>query len=338
MPMKSFELKKGLLFYENTKQKGLKTVLVSLVGLQGSSYRKPGVRMFIAEDGSMSGAISGGCVEKEVYQQALSVFQSGVPKIISYDGRFRLGCEGFLYILIEAFTLETKKVAQLVSFLNDRQPLEIITHYKEALEAEGNFGSYFKMTQTGQELFIKSTLKNDPEDHLVFRQTVLPNHQLIVIGAEHDAERLCEAAAFVGWEVVILASAKSIKSNTDFPKAKSLHLSNPDSFDFGCIDVYTSVVIMTHSYQYDLQYLIKLSVHHLSYIGILGSSKRKYQLENDLLEFCPELEDHFLEAIHSPAGLSIGAVTPEEISISIIAEIMKVTQAKEQILSREKAK
>ena len=87
-------------------ESGLKTVLASVVSLEGSSYRKPGVRMSIQENGKMIGAVSGGCVEKEILRQAQSVFENGKPKLMVYDGRYRLGCEGILYILISYLILK----------------------------------------------------------------------------------------------------------------------------------------------------------------------------------------------------------------------------------------
>lgn len=80
---------------------GIPCVMASVVALDGSSYRKPGVRMLIAKNGTMTGAVSGGCVEKEILFQAESVLKLQKAKMMTYDGRFRLGCEGILYILIE---------------------------------------------------------------------------------------------------------------------------------------------------------------------------------------------------------------------------------------------
>ena len=82
---------------------GIKTALASVVSLDGSSYRRPGVRMSIQENGKMIGAVSGGCVEKEILRQAQRVFETNTSTLMEYDGRYRLGCEGFLYILIEPF-------------------------------------------------------------------------------------------------------------------------------------------------------------------------------------------------------------------------------------------
>ena len=80
---------------------GKKAVFVSVVALDGTSYRRPGVRMIISEDGETVGAVSGGCVENEIIRQADSVFRNDKAKIMNYDGRLRIGCEGIITILIE---------------------------------------------------------------------------------------------------------------------------------------------------------------------------------------------------------------------------------------------
>ena len=97
------EFKDIVTAYLMATEKGLKTVLASVVDLDGSSYRKPGVRMLLLENGDMIGAVSGGCVEKDIARKAVSVFEDGKSKMMIYDGRFRLGCEGILYILLETF-------------------------------------------------------------------------------------------------------------------------------------------------------------------------------------------------------------------------------------------
>ena len=86
----------------------IKSVLATVVDLDGSSYRHPGVRMLLSSNGDMVGAVSGGCVEKEVLQRAQSVFKTGKSKIMTYDGRYRLGCEGVLYILLEPFEVSNE--------------------------------------------------------------------------------------------------------------------------------------------------------------------------------------------------------------------------------------
>ncbi|WP_299218246.1 XdhC/CoxI family protein [uncultured Aquimarina sp.] len=325
--MKSFELKNILTFYQDSENKGIKTVLVSLVGLDGSSYRKQGVRMAIAQDGTMMGAISGGCVEKKLYHSALSVFDKNVSKVISYDGRYKLGCEGFLYILIEPFYLNKKDCALLLNTIEKRRSFEIVSFYRKMDEIEGNFGSFFYIN--GIEISTNSYSIHPEENYFEkFNQTINPDIQLVIIGSEHDAIKLCRAASFLGWNVIVITSSKNPENRINFLGAKAVKFEPPETINFNFIDSYTSVVLMTHSFSQDFQYLLKLALAPPKYIGILGSSKRKMQLENQILDFLPNAELSFLDSIYSPAGLAINAETPEEIAVSIIAEITSIMSNK----------
>ena len=118
------------------KKLGIRSVLVTVVDLDGSSYRKPGVRMLILENERMIGAVSGGCVEKEIIRQSKSIFKDGKSKIFTYDGRFRLGCEGVLYILLEEFNPNEGFIDAFQNCLNDRNSFAIHSKY---IREEGVF-------------------------------------------------------------------------------------------------------------------------------------------------------------------------------------------------------
>ena len=119
------------------QSKGLKSVLATVVYLEGSSYRKPGVRMLISEDMKMTGAVSGGCVEAEVRRRAKPVFQDGKTRMMTYDGRYRLGCEGILYILIEPFRVSESLAEVFKSILQNRSAFTIKSYYE--LNDNGDF-------------------------------------------------------------------------------------------------------------------------------------------------------------------------------------------------------
>lgn len=323
--MQSFELKDGLHFYRKARSQRSKVVMASLVGLQGSSYRRPGVRMFIAQDGSMSGALSGGCVEKEIIASAQSVFANGVSKIISYDGRYRLGCEGFLYILIEIFDLSEDQIVQIETRIKQRTSIQMTSYYQEGETLLGNFYSRISFVDIDHSFPVAPLKKTANEQLRSFEQEIPPNHQLIIIGTEHDAQKLCANAVLLGWDVTIVASPNNPKNTADFPEAKNVLNGQPDTLDLSIIDRFTSVVLMTHNYALDLKYVLILRSAKIPYIGILGSKKRKTALENDILEYAPEVTIGFLDTLHSPAGLNLGATTPQEIALSILAEIMQVT-------------
>jgi xanthine/CO dehydrogenase XdhC/CoxF family maturation factor len=140
---------------------------------------------------------------------------------------------------------------------------------------------------------------------------------------------LCKISANLGWEVNVITSAKDSANITHFPGANSVLGESPETLNFDTIEKNTAIVIMNHSYVQDLKYLVKLTSFHCEYIGILGSTKKRERLFNELLEFVPDISDDFFDSVYAPAGLHIGAQTPEEIAISIVAEILSVIRKKE---------
>ncbi len=303
------------------QQLKLKSVLASVVHLDGSSYRKPGVRMLIDDHGQMTGAVSGGCVEKEVLRRAASVFETGMPKVMTYDGRYRLGCEGILYILIEPFYVSEGLASGLNAQLSSRKAFAIESFFKREDEATGNFGSQVHLAEKTYAFrgnFIPETTLT------TFTQSLQPLFKLLIIGGEHDAVKLCSMASLLGWEVEVITAIKDPKTLGDFPGATRVSATPPELFS-PQMDSQTAVVLMTHNYTQDLKYLLKLRSSRPGYIGILGSAKRRNRLQNEVFEYT-ELNEDLLDLIHSPAGLDLGAETPEEIALSILSEIMSVTK------------
>lgn len=311
------------------QQKGLKNVLASVVHLNGSSYRKPGVRMLIAEDLSTIGAVSGGCVEKEIILRANSVFADDKAKIITYDGRYRLGCEGILYILIEPFLVENEFLESFLLAIKQRESLKIASYFIKEDEIKGNFGSQITFSDHTKFTFSKNFLVEKTTPLEEFTQVLQPAFRLLIIGGEHDAVKLCKIAANLGWEVDVITNAKDAKQLADFPGANSVIGESPETIEFLDLKDNTAIVLMNHSYVQDLKYVVKLANYQTKYIGILGALERGERLFNELFEFVPEVSESFLDSIYTPAGLHIGAQTPEEIAVSIIAEILSVFRNKE---------
>ena len=305
------------------QKRGLNNVLATVVFLEGSSYRKPGVRMLICEDATMVGAVSGGCVEKEVSRRAQSVFKDNKAKIITYDGRYRLGCEGILYILIEPFRVSDELFQEFTRCNEQRKSFEIQSYYKKEDECIGNFGSIIRFKNNLNISFSNDFNLDEVKDAEEFTQVLQPTYKLLIIGGEHDAVKLCTLANTLGWEVDVITSIKDPKESSDFPGAKNVRSETPETINLN-IDNETAVVLMTHNYVQDLKYLLKLEPLEINYIGIIGSAKRREQLQNELIHYAPDLSETFLERIYSPAGLNIGAITPEEIALSILSEILSV--------------
>ena len=309
------------------KKRTLKSVLASVVALDGSSYRRPGVRMLIDEKGGMVGAVSGGCVEKEIIRQSASVFKTGQAKMMTYDGRYRLGCEGVLYILIEPIQFSDVFLDMFYKCIDERYSFEIISYLNKKEGVFDGIGSFVKFDNSA--VFPISEEKENlskSESLSVFKQTMPPRFKLIIIGGEHDAVQLCKYASLTGWEVSVITGPLEPKSLQNFPGAKTFYAVSPEEMNVSKIDNQTAVVLMTHNFATDLRYLVALKETNPVYIGLLGPSRRREDLLNQFLEYTPEISDIFLDAIHGPAGINIGAETPQEIAISIVSEILALVR------------
>ena len=327
------ELKKIITAYTKAKKHNIKAVLATVVALKGSSYRRPGVRMLILDNDETIGAVSGGCVEKEVIRQAVTVFTTGVAKVMTYDGRYRLGCEGILYVLLEPFTPNEDFCNTFWKVVKDRLEFSITSYFEQKDTENSSFGSVFSFFNEKYAVYNKFQLN---EELPTFIQNLEPCFKLMIIGAEHDAVQLTSYAALTGWEVTVCVIPKEEKQLLDFPGAESLQVTMPEELDVSKIDNQTAVVLMTHSYVKDLQYLLALKNAQPIYIGLLGPTTRREKLLNEFIEQYPEVNDAFLDVIHGPAGLHIGAETPQEISIAIVAEILTVIRKTKPIQLKDK--
>lgn len=326
------EFKSILEAAQKWSNQGLKSVLASVVDLEGSSYRRPGVRMLLCENGQFVGAVSGGCVEKEVLNQCQSIFSDGKAKMMQYDGRLRLGCEGKISILLEPFELSKEALQSFSKALVNRQSMRLSSYYKNEFGVFDGIGT--SLSVNDQNYSLSNT--NLKEDLLLFEQELTPLFQLLIIGAEHDAVQLSKAASNLGWEVTVMASADEQKFIEYFSGATRLITPLFKDIDQSLVDNQTAVMLMSHSFNKDVQYLLALEGVSAAYFGLLGPLHRRERLIDQLLELRPEIDLDFIEQLRGPAGIDIGAESAAEIAISIIAEILSVVRDRQPILLKDK--
>ncbi|GAB1308126.1 XdhC family protein [Urechidicola sp. KH5] len=317
------EFKKIIQAIKLANKANQKTVLATVVAVDGSSYRGAGVRMLVLESGNIVGAISGGCVEKEVVLQAESVLRSGTSKIMTYDGRFRLGCEGTLYVLLELVDLNMNQLNEIGDLLDNRIPFDISSKYYLE-EGEKLMGS--NLIFNGKTINLSESASLKLSNAINFSETLYPCFRLFIVGTEHDAASLSKASSQLGWEVTVIAAPDSQKSLSQFPGAKYLEKLGSEAFSKLVFDSQTAVVLMSHNFAKDVLYLKALKDKEPMYIGLLGPAKRRNQMLDAFIEYHVEVSDEFLDTIYGPAGLDIGAETPEEIAVSIISEIVAVSR------------
>jgi xanthine dehydrogenase accessory factor len=255
--------------------------LATLVRARGSSYRRPGARMLVSNDGSSVGSLSGGCLEEEVAQLAQEVMRRGRPKLIPFDMRRRFGCNGEIEIFIER--TDKKFLFDLAEHTDARQSCMAVTNFEDLSRALGS-----KIMDGGEQASSRD-----------FIQQIDPPIQLIIIGGGHDTIPFRALSELLGWTLL------ETENIPDLP-------TNPDPW--------TTVVVKTHNYGRDFSALRMLAPLGLRYLGLIGPRRRRDQLLADLFDITGPIDAE----LFSPAGLDLGAETPQEIALAIVSEIQSV--------------
>jgi len=324
-----------------------KAALATVVKVRGSSYRSPGARMLITDDGKWVGSISGGCLEGDALRKARMVMQSNKPMTITYDTReesnqnlgIGLGCNGVIDVLIEPIHPEENynSVTLFESFLQKNEPIALATIFSPDFAGEKlvmNSAGDFTYTVTNQDISnaIRADLAESFETKKsqaklygsteVFLELIQPVVKLILFGGGFDARPVSAMAKTLGWDVTVTDECVAHIAPVFFPSADTLSLCKREFIerDFN-ITPYTACVLMSHNYEYDRDVLKKLLTTNTPYIGILGPRKRFDKMVAEFKKEGIELSVDAIHRIHSPIGLDIGAETPDEIAVSIIAEI-----------------
>jgi xanthine/CO dehydrogenase XdhC/CoxF family maturation factor len=307
------------------------TIMVTLVGVEGSSYRRPGARMLLSSEGRRTGSISGGCLEDDVIAHARGVQGSGRAKVITYDTTSEndlvwgvgLGCHGVVHLLIEELPPRPVWAEVLRENLRKRVPTEL------AVVWQGPEGTRLGTSLAGN---VR------PEPGLtVFRQTVLPPTPLVVFGAGDDARPLVRFAKELGWQVNVVDARPAFATPARFPEADGTVVARPEEAVARINPEADSVVIvMTHHYHHDVPLLRALLPRPLAYLGLLGPRKRAERILSDLTADGFTVTPDMRERLHAPVGLDLGAETPEAVALSILAEMQAVLARRDARPLRER--
>jgi len=345
--------------YDVAKQSGKACVLATVVHLEGSSYRRPGARMLVLEDGLMIGAISGGCLEGDALKKALLTFTEKKSRLVTYDTSdeedasvgVQLGCEGIIQVLFEYIhvDLPLNPIELLRKSISKRQSVALVTLFDLSDKKNNQIGTCILQEQDGTisvqtqatnltQLFSDSIQKAFLNNQSVqtsisyasntlnaFIEFIMPPISMVVVGAGNDAIPLLQIGNILGWEVNIVDGRKTHAKADRFINACQVIVSKPEKvLEQIQIDHRTCFVLMTHNYKYDLAMLKALLPTQVSYIGVLGPKKKLQKMLAALKEEGMDITDQMLSKIYGPTGLDIGAETAQEIATSIIAEIQAV--------------
>lgn len=355
--------------YRRVEAEGIKTALATVVKVTGSSYRQPGARMLVTEDGQLTGAISGGCLEGDALKKALLAIQQQQNKLVTYDTSndedadfgVQLGCNGIVHILFEPINsadkhnplkilekiVDKREDAVLVCLFSltrggGAQPGTVLLYRKDEHTASRDgldflLGDIRKMFENKATRIKSITYEGENSEALI--EYIAPAVSLIIAGAGNDVKPLTEIASVMGWEVTVGEGRPAHATPRRFPSAKAVKVTTAEDFmNDMVIDDHTFFVLMTHNYRYDLTVLRDLLTYSNSrYIGILGPKTKLNRMIDDLAAEGFTVTPQHLERMYGPVGLDIGAETSEEIALSIISEIKAVLEGRKGSSLRYKA-
>jgi len=294
--------------------------LATLVDVEGSSYRRTGARFLLAGNGRSAGSISGGCLEDDVRERAKGVLADGKPQVAVYDTTSEndlvwgvgLGCHGIVRIFIEKLPLSPAWAAVLSSNLEARAQTGLEVVWQGAPQ-----------DQLGTRLADHAPRL--PPGARVFRQTATAPVRLVVCGAGEDAIPLVRFAHGLGWHVTVGDPRPAFATSTRFPEADRVIAAPPEGIARQVpTEDPTVVVIMTHHYVHDVPLVRAFLPRPLAYLGLLGPRKRAERILKDLALGGLTPTHAQLARFHAPVGLDLGADNPEEVALSIVAEIRSV--------------
>jgi xanthine dehydrogenase accessory factor len=357
------DLEHVLPLWHELEAAGSDYVLATVVAVEGSSYRKPGARMLLANDGRRAGTVSGGCLEAEVARRAWWLTANG-PVVERYstleddgDLPYGSGCGGVVFILLERRPTARPLLIALEAAFSARIPVAIATvldgpnighrvlspssHTGEAtLNVDAELTPLVDLAlesreSSDQKIVLERTLTRVGIDYRAARPG------LWIFGAGDDAQPLLHLARELGWFVAVADGRSHLATKSRFFEADeviALPIADFPAASNRCLDIHPSdtVVLMTHSFEQDSRILALLlkdfKTWPLSYIGILGPQRRTREALSaaaKLLGHSPTIDrvEQWLAQIYAPTGIDLGADTPASIALSILAEIQQTLNA-----------
>ena len=310
-------------------QAGNALALVTLVNVEGSSYRNEGARLLIGRDGDYAGSVSGGCLEAEILRKAHWLTRTGAA-VQRYSTQFDdtaeipygLGCGGTVDVLIEPANtpeFEAEMQAMAASLKGEERHSE--TRYASA-------GKILlrRITDSRDRVVFQSSDWQAMDLRMLFSEVLAPPQRLFVFGAGDDAQPMVRMSSLLGWTTYVLDGRAQWARSERFPEAEQVVAGD----QLGTLQPQTrdAVILMTHSYEQDREWLKQVLPCAPRYIGLLGSRHRSALLIHEVAETLHWSVSEACANTFSPIGLDLGGDGAEAIALSAVAEIQAYTQGK----------
>ncbi len=351
------EIKSILKAYQHVDHATTRAALATVVRVEGSSYRRTGARMLVMDNGTWVGGISGGCLEGDALKRARLAIAKTQASLVTYDTTnddehqigVGLGCNGIIDVLLAPIEPgdPNSPLAILESVVSDRRQTNVLLTITK-LDGElnglraGNIIRYENrqsLLDLGAETLIEATEQalqrviqeskssalafelSDGRPLGLFAEFLPPELHVILMGHQYDIFPLAKVIKEAGWRATVVANPQKI--HRDVAALVSAVVA-PDDFTAGIVDEYAAVILMSHDYKTDKRNLPLVLLTSAPYIGMLGPRVRAERMMSELAEEGTLFSAYDHARIFAPVGLDIGAISPEEIALSIAAEIRAV--------------
>ncbi|MDA7710586.1 XdhC family protein [Flavobacteriaceae bacterium] len=346
------ELKSILQLYETYKNSGANAAIAQVVRLEESSYRREGARMLIFDNGTFIGGISGGCLEGDTLKRSKIAILKEEASLITYDTSkddenqigVGLGCNGVIDVLINPIHSESNLIQTLQNIVNQRKSHVLLTLSASTHPAFPLGTTFYYDVEKGRLEGCSDALLNKCflEDIAIvlekgkskivhhsfevgaitaFIELIPAQFHLAIYGDNYDIYPMLDMAKVLDWEVSLVGNIQKIEKEKLLGIRQLFQKELPER---PSIDDRTAVVLMAHDFKTDVNNLKILLDSPAGYIGLLGPKKRYDKILAKFKEEGIALTPFDLQRIHAPAGLEIGANSPEEIAASIFTEILSV--------------
>jgi xanthine dehydrogenase accessory factor len=311
-------------------------IIATVITRAGSAPRDVGAKMFVGEDGKLYGTIGGGRLEHNAYQEAMSAMGKGAPKLLHIRMNARevasngMICGGDVDVLLEPVLNKYRALYGRLEYLEKRGKRGVLvtrfdkdTFAKILVEDDCTMHGD-DVSERDRDSFLQHLYETKPcvTDGLVIEPLQIST-VLYIFGAGHVSQYIAKVAQMVGFSVTIIDDREEFANKERFPDADEIIVEDfQNVFDRLRFTGKEFVTIVTRGHQFDAGVLSETLKRQTRYVGMIGS-KRKVAIVFDYMKKSG-FDDETIKKVHAPIGLAIHAETPQEIAVSIIAELIKV--------------
>jgi xanthine dehydrogenase accessory factor len=306
----------------------------SVIERIGSAPRDPGAALAVSAAGEVAGSVTGGCVEPAVIREATEVLNGSTGRICRYgltdDDGFDVGLSCGGTIAVAVYPLDPALLAPLAAAVENDAPVALTVRL-----AERGFGEQRLVSGEGAptgdpiESAARSLLEigesgviETAAGELVFVESYAPRADLYLFGASDHVAALVKVGKLLGYRVTVCDPRTTFMTRDRFPDADELAIEWPDRFlENAPIDARTAICMLTHDLKFDVPALKRALQTNAGYIGAIGSEKTRTERDARLRD--EGVGEADLARLHAPIGIQIGARTPEEVAVTIAAQLIE---------------